>query len=201
MNPRSAFFDAIAEKWDGWDDMVGLQRRLGTGLAQMGLSPQETVLDVGCGTGNLTLALLAALGDKGRVAAVDISPRMIEVARTKVRDARASFHVAEAEKLPFDCSFCDRILCFSVWPHFRDRDVVCRELARVLRPGGRLHVWHLTPRHKVNEIHAAAGEPISSDLLAPASQTATQLTAAGFQVERVTDDAEQYLVTASKPSS
>jgi len=46
----------------------------------MGVNPDETVLDVGCGTGNLTGALLARLSATGRVIAVDISPRMIEVA-------------------------------------------------------------------------------------------------------------------------
>jgi ubiquinone/menaquinone biosynthesis C-methylase UbiE len=195
-NPRSAFFDAIADKWDGWDDMLLLQRRMAAGLAALGLDPEETVLDVGCGTGNLTLALLAALGDTGRVFAVDISPRMIEVAKGKVRDARVTWHVAGAERLPLGYSSCDRIICFSAWPHFPDKDAVGREFSRVLRPGGYLHIWHLASRQKINEIHSAAGDPIHGDLLPPAAETASTLESIGFKVTASVDNVEQYLVTA-----
>jgi demethylmenaquinone methyltransferase/2-methoxy-6-polyprenyl-1,4-benzoquinol methylase len=201
MNPRSAYFDAIADKWDGWDDLVVLQRRMSDGLAELGLGAQEIVLDVGCGTGNLTQALLARLGDAGKVIAVDISPRMIEVARAKVRDPRVAWHVAEADRLPLEAQSCDRIVCFSVWPHFPDQDAVCRELARVLRPGGCLHVWHLNARQKINEIHAGAGEAVRGDLLLPATETAAKLVSTGLQVTTVLDTAEQYLVSASKSAS
>jgi ubiquinone/menaquinone biosynthesis C-methylase UbiE len=201
MNPRSAFFDAIADQWDGWDDLAVLQRRMAAGLCEFGLGPHETVADIGCGTGNLTQALLAALGEAGRVVAVDISARMIEVARAKVRDPRVAWHVAEAERLPIGASFCDRIICFSVWPHFSDQKAVCGELERILRPGGHLHVWHLTSRQKINEIHASTGDPISGDLLAPAAETAARLLSAGFEVTAVLDTAEQYLVSAKKPKA
>ena len=196
MNPRSAFFDAIADKWDSWEDLNRLQRRMATGLARMRLHPDETVLDVGCGTGNLTLALLSALGPLGRVFAVDIAPRMIDVARGKVQDPRVTWHVGSAEALPFPAASIDRILCFSVWPHFHEKRTVLGELARLLRPSGYLHIWHLSPRDNINEIHAAAGDPVSGDLLPPASETAAQLTAAGYDVSETIDDAEQYLVTA-----
>lgn len=201
MNPRSAYFDAIADQWDGWDDLVVLQRRMAAGLAELGLGAQETVLDVGCGTGNLTQALLTRLGDAGGVIAVDISPRMIEVARGKIRDPRVTWHVAGAERLPLDARSCDRIVCFSVWPHFPDLDAVCDELSRVLRPEGYLHVWHLNSRHKINEIHAGAGEAVRGDFLLPATDTAAKLASSGFQVTTVLETAEQYLVSASKKSS
>ncbi|MBN2573212.1 MAG: class I SAM-dependent methyltransferase [Deltaproteobacteria bacterium] len=201
VNPRSAHFDAIADQWDGWDDLVALGKRLDAGLAGFGLGPGETVLDVGCGTGNLTLALARALGKDGRVVAVDISPRMIEVARAKVSDPRVTFHVAEAERLPLPKASCHRVVCFSVWPHFVDRDAVARELARVLRPGGQVHVWHLASRDTINAIHASAGEAVKDDILAPAADTAACLERAGLRAATVIDDAEGYLVTArSRPA-
>jgi len=199
-NPRSAYFDAIADQWDAWDDLGALRRRLLDGLAGFGLGRQETVLDVGCGTGNLTLALLDALGDGGRVHAVDISPRMLEVARAKVQDARAAFHLASAESLPLGDSSCDRIICFSVWPHLRDAAAVGREFLRVLRRGGQVHVWHQASRQTINAIHAGAGAAVAGDLLPPAAQTAASLAHAGFQVTATVDDRERYLVTAGKPS-
>jgi demethylmenaquinone methyltransferase/2-methoxy-6-polyprenyl-1,4-benzoquinol methylase len=198
MNPRAAFFDAIADKWDGWDDLATLARRMSAGLTHMGLGPDETVLDIGCGTGNLTVALLAKMNPSGRVMAVDISPRMLDVARGKLRDPRVTWHLAEADSLPIPDATADRILCFSVWPHLHDQDAVLREFARVLRPGGRLHIWHLSSKEKINQIHTSSDGPIKHDVLVPASDTAASVGNAGFEVLETIDDGEQYLVTARK---
>lgn len=199
-NARAAFFDGIAEKWDGWEDLAALDRKLAAGLAEFGVGGDETVLDVGCGTGNLTRALLAKLSAAGRVVAVDISPRMIEVARRKVRDERVTWHVVDARCLPLADACCDRVICYSVWPHFDDRTTVATELCRVLRPGGCLHVWHLVPRERINQIHSSAGDPVHHDMLPPAEETAELLAGVGFQVTTAIETQEAYLVTAVKPA-
>lgn len=198
-DPKAEYFDGIAERWDGWEDLEVLARRLDEGLAALGLRPDETVLDVGCGTGNLTRALLARLSPAGRVVAVDISPRMIEVARRKVSDPRVAWRVEDARRLSLGDACCDRAICFSVWPHFDDRAAVAAEFRRVLRPGGALHVWHLISRRRVNEIHAGAGEAVRGDVLPPAAETAALLAAAGFDVATATESETGYLVTGVKP--
>jgi ubiquinone/menaquinone biosynthesis C-methylase UbiE len=199
VNPRAAFFDGIADQWDGWEDIATLQDRLAAGLEELGVGESERVLDVGCGTGNLTRALLGRLSREGTVVAVDISPRMLEVARRKVPDRRVSWLTADAQRLPLGDAECDRAVCCSVWPHFEDREGVAAELHRVLTPGGGLHIWHLIPREKVNEIHAGAGEAVRNDILPPAQDTAILLAAAGFQVVTATESEGRYLVTAIKP--
>jgi demethylmenaquinone methyltransferase/2-methoxy-6-polyprenyl-1,4-benzoquinol methylase len=198
-NPRAAYFDGIAEKWDGWEDLPALERKLAAGLAELGVRPDEKVLDVGCGTGNLTRALLAKLSPAGCVVAVDISPRMIEVARRKVSDSRVSWHAEDARRLPLAGGACDRAICYSVWPHFDDRKAVAAELGRVLKPGGLLHVWHLIPRHRINEIHAGAGEAVRRDMLPPAEETAELLAVAGFRIATARESDAGYLVTAVTP--
>jgi ubiquinone/menaquinone biosynthesis C-methylase UbiE len=193
---KLSYFEGIAEKWDGWEDLSSLSAKLSAGLAELGVGPDEAVLDIGCGTGNLTLALLARLSPAGRVTAVDFAPAMIEAARRKVRDARVEWLVAEARRLPLPDASCDRAFCYSVWPHIDDRKAVAAELGRVLRPGGILHIWHLSPRGRINEIHASAGGPIHGDHLPPASETAGLLARDGFRVTTAVDDGERYLVTA-----
>jgi len=197
-NPRAVFFDGIAEKWDGWEDLAALEQKLAVGLTELGVHADEKVLDVGCGTGNLTRALLAKLSPAGRVIAVDISPRMIDVARSKVSDPRVSWHPEDARRLPLADNACDRVICYSVWPHFEDRKAVAAELGRVLKPGGSLHVWHLISRHKINEIHAGAGEAVCRDMLPPAQETADLLAAAGFRIATARESDAGYLVTAVK---
>jgi ubiquinone/menaquinone biosynthesis C-methylase UbiE len=195
-DPRIAFFDGIAERWDGWEDLPALDAKLALGLVEMGICGSEKILDIGCGTGNLTRALLKGLSPLGQVTAVDISPAMIRVARRKLPYAsRVNWYVADARRLPLPDDSMDRAFCCSVWPHFVEPVVVAAELGRVLRPGGHLHVWHLMGRDRVNEIHASAGEAVQHDILRPASETASLLRQAGFDITTCRDDQEQYLVT------
>jgi len=193
---KAEYFDGIAEKWDGWNDLPTVAQRFGAGLDTLGVRPEETVLDIGCGTGNLTLALLAKLSPSGRVAAVDIAARMIEIAKRKIEDPRVEWHLADICRLPLPDSCADRAICFSVWPHVDDREAAAAELRRVLKPGGLLHVWHLSSRAKINEIHSSAGEAVQHDMLPPATETASLLSRCGFHVATAIDDEEQYLVSA-----
>jgi SAM-dependent methyltransferase len=89
------------------------------------------LLDICCGTGNLAAAA-AARG--ARVTAVDFAPTMVEVARSKVPDAR--FEVGDAEALRFPDGSFDVALCsFGLW-HVADPDTALAEAARVIRRGG-----------------------------------------------------------------
>lgn len=198
---KASYFDAIAGSWDGWEDLPAVAAKLGAGLDDLGVGPDETVLDAGCGTGNLTLALLARLSSSGRVIAVDVAERMIAEARRKVRDPRVEWHVADVRRLPLPDGACDRVICFSVWPHIDDPGAAAGEIGRVLKPGGHIHIWHLSSRGKINEVHASVDGPIRHDLLAPASETGALLERHGFFVEGLVDDADRYLVTASRPGA
>lgn len=197
-NPRVPFFDELAERWDGFEDLEVLEQKLAAGLEALGVGPDEVVLDVGCGTGNLVQALLRKLSAKGRVVAVDISARMLEVAGSKVRDERVSWHLEDARQLPLADGSCDRIFCYSVWPHFEDRLSIAKELRRILVAGGSLHVWHLLSREAINEIHAKVDEAVRHDVLAPVEETAALLEAAGFEIAVAKESDEDYLVTAVK---
>jgi ubiquinone/menaquinone biosynthesis C-methylase UbiE len=195
-DPKISFFDGVAEKWDGWEDLPALAVKFAAGIGAFGVGPDETVLDVGCGTGNLTRALLAKLSPAGRITAVDIAPRMIEEARRKIKDPRADWRVADVRRLPLSDASCDRAICFSVWPHIDDRGAAAAELRRVLKPGGFLHIWHLASRARINGIHASAGGPIRHDVLPPATETSELLLWHGFRVTTSIDDEECYLVSA-----
>ncbi len=197
-DPRCLFFDSIAGQWDTWDDLAALAVKLDNGLASFGLRQDELVLDIGCGTGNLTCALLRRLGTKGRVIAIDISSRMLELAKGKVTDTRVQWYRTGAEKLPCPPESADRVICYSVWPHFQDANAAVREFQRVLKPGGILHIWHLIPRGKVNHIHENAEEAVRKDHLVSADDAASLLERAGFRVFDKIDNEERYLVTASK---
>lgn len=198
-NPRLEFFDSIADQWDGWHDLADLSRNLNAVLDKLSIDPSATVVDAGCGTGNLTVSLLnGTLGPSARVVAVDISEKMLDLARHKVTDPRVAWHCAAADSLPLDDGTADHVICFSAWPHFHDTAAVTREFRRVLRTGGSLHILHLISRSQVNRIHAQAHPSVHHDILAPASEIAKLLETHGFHIVDMTDDDRRYWITARK---
>ncbi|MFE7464094.1 class I SAM-dependent methyltransferase [Streptomyces sp. NPDC057499] len=104
-----------------------------------GLAP-GTALDAACGTGRQTRAL-AARGH--RVIGVDQSPHMIEKAREHTPDA--DYRVGRLERLPLDDDSVDLAVCSLAMTHLPDTAPAVAELARVVRPGGRIVVTDMHP--------------------------------------------------------
>jgi SAM-dependent methyltransferase len=103
----------------------------------------KDVLEIGCGTG-VHVRLLAAAG--ARVAAVDLTPTAVELTRRRLELAGldADVREADAEALPFADGSFDFVWSWGVIHHSEHTDSVVAEIARVLRPGGRvaLMVYH-----------------------------------------------------------
>jgi ubiquinone/menaquinone biosynthesis C-methylase UbiE len=128
-------YDAIAQQ------IWGVGERL---VAQAGVRPGDEVLDVACGTGNATIRAAHA---GGRVVGLDLTPELLATARARA-DAAAldiAWVEGDAVELPFDDESFDVVLsCFGcLW--VPRHAVTARELARVLRPGGRLGLTNWTP--------------------------------------------------------
>lgn len=105
-------------------------------LAELEKEPFDAVLDVGCGTGAV-LALLHEKYPDRRYVGLDLTPEMIEVARTKVAPGM-EFVVGDAESLPFDEASFDAVLCSNSFHHYPNPAAFLAGALRVLRPGGRL---------------------------------------------------------------
>ena len=101
--------------------------------------PGERVLDVACGTGVVSRLAAERMGS-GCVVGLDINARMLAIARSLPPAARAPIQWCEASALalPFPASAFDLCLCQLGLQFFPDPPGAVREMARVLRPGGRL---------------------------------------------------------------
>ena len=140
------------------------------------VSPRR-VLDVGCGTGEVGQRIADELGIE--VVAVDTSPRMVDLARERGLDAR----LADVQELPFaDGEFDCTIAAWLIY-HVADRDRAIRELARVLRPGGRL-VAATMAEDNLAEVWERIGEQWERDITFDRENGARQLEPHFARVER-----------------
>jgi demethylmenaquinone methyltransferase/2-methoxy-6-polyprenyl-1,4-benzoquinol methylase/phosphoethanolamine N-methyltransferase len=112
------------------------------------LKPGEKILDVGCGTGGVTIPAKIRVGEDGSAAGIDPAPEMIAIARRKASRAglEIDFRVGVIESLPFPDGTFDAVTS-SLMMHHLPAHVQVRGLAeikRVLKPGGRLLIADMT---------------------------------------------------------
>lgn len=102
----------------------------------------DRALDVACGTGSLTRLLAAAVGERGRVAAIDLSSQMLDVARElgSPSGAAIAYQQGSADALPFADREFSLLTCQQGLQFFPDRPAALGEFRRVLAPGGRAAV-------------------------------------------------------------
>lgn len=114
----------------------------------------ETVLDIGCGAAMDLLLAARRVGPTGRAIGVDMTPSMIEAARASAREAgldNVDIRQGDAESLPVDDASVDAVLSNGVLNLTTDKGKAFAEIARVLRPGGRLLLADITVDSELSE--------------------------------------------------
>jgi ubiquinone/menaquinone biosynthesis C-methylase UbiE len=108
--------------------------------------PGERILEIGPGTGYYTLELAAWVGQEGKVEIFDLQDEMLDHTIRRAR-ARGLWNVdptqGDAQQLPYEDDSFDAAILITVLGEIPDRDAALAEIARVLRPGGRLVVGEL----------------------------------------------------------
>jgi SAM-dependent methyltransferase len=129
-----------------WAASPGLRERrnaesLALLLARLGLAGGESVLEIGCGAGALTLPLAAAIGDKGRLVAVDIAEPMLGAAQQRVAErgfAHVTLHLGDAQVFALERDAFDIATSRMGVMFFADPRAAFRNILGALKPTGRL---------------------------------------------------------------
>ena len=132
-----------------------------------GIQDGQHVLDVGCGTGSLSRALLAA-GRAIRVVGTDPTADFIAFARRELSDSRAMFQVSAAETLPFPGQSFDTVLALLVLQEFDDPGRAVREMVRTTRRGGTVSacLWDFVDGMPMTSLFWRAAETVAPDAVA-----------------------------------
>lgn len=150
----AGMFDAIAPRYDLLNHLLsaGIDRRWRTAaLRSLQLTGSETLLDVCCGTADVALEArrgrngnISAPGSAARVVGVDFSAAMLGFGLQKIRAGRQPERITlirgDAMCLPISSRSVDAITIAFGIRNVQRPDIACTELARVLRPGGRLAI-------------------------------------------------------------
>jgi ubiquinone/menaquinone biosynthesis C-methylase UbiE len=164
----------------------------------LGIEQQDHILDVGCGHGRSVMEL-AARAPRGRVVGVDPSELMVEIAaqrnRRLIEAARVDVVLSSVEALPFPDNAFDKAQCVHVLYFWKDVEMSLREIARVLKPGGRLVLLFRTSADR----KAIASFPSQIYRFPALTDVSAALQRAGMDAHIAGDDSnEPALVLATK---
>ncbi|HEU5327562.1 MAG TPA: methyltransferase domain-containing protein [Thermomicrobiales bacterium] len=144
---------------DAW--LAGVPERAVASFAGTGnpfslgvLQPGEHVIDVGCGAGLDSLIAARMVGVQGHVIGVDMTPPMLAQARAAGAEAglaNVEFRAGYGEALPVPDGWADVIISNGVLNLLPDKATALREMARVLKPGGRLQIGDILVQEAVPE--------------------------------------------------
>ncbi|MCM8769793.1 MAG: class I SAM-dependent methyltransferase [Candidatus Omnitrophica bacterium] len=195
MSDKREFFNRLASNWaeNGSVEAEKLQRV----VQAAEISPGQTILDAGAGTGVLVPFLLTVVGPSGRVYALDFAPGMVEKMTKRGFPKNVTVILGDIHQTNFPDKFFDRVIANASFPHFSDQRVALKEIHRILKKGGTLIVSHPAGREWVNQHHRQMAQ-VAEDVVFPAPVLAGLLQQAGFVPSYLVDEPEFYLVAGKK---
>ncbi|WP_329444607.1 class I SAM-dependent methyltransferase [Streptomyces canus] len=185
------FFTARAADWDSRFPDDGPV--YAAAVAELGLRVGDRVLDAGCGTGRALPPLRAAVGPSGVVVGADLTPAMLEAAVRAGRHRDGQLLLADVAALPLRCRSLDAVFGAGLISHLPRPAENLRELARVVRPGGVLALFHPIGRAA---LAARQGRQITPEDLRAETNLRPLLAGSGWRMTSYADEDARFLALA-----
>lgn len=185
------FFGARAAGWD--DRFPDDGPAYAAAVGGLGLREGDRVLDAGCGTGRALPPLRAAVGRSGVVVGADLTPAMLEAAVRAGRDRDGRLVLADVTALPLRSGALDAVFGAGLVSHLPRPAENLGELARVVRPGGMLALFHPLGRAA---LAARQGRRITPEDLRAEPNLRPLLAGAGWRLTSYVDEDARFLAVA-----
>ncbi|MET8565089.1 class I SAM-dependent methyltransferase [Streptomyces flaveolus] len=185
------FFTARAADWDSRFPDDG--PAYAAAVAGLGLREGDRVLDAGCGTGRALPPLRAAVGPSGVVLGADLTPAMLQAAVRAGRHRDGRLMLADVAALPLRSGCLDAVFAAGLIAHLPHPVDNLRELARAVRQGGTLALFH--PIGRV-ALAARQGRRITPDDLRAETNLRPLLARSGWRMTSYTDENTRFLALA-----
>jgi ubiquinone/menaquinone biosynthesis C-methylase UbiE len=185
------FFTARAADWDSRFPDDG--PAYAAAVAELGLRAGDRVLDAGCGTGRALPPLRAAVGASGVVLGADLTPAMLREAVRAGRDRDGRLLLTDVAALPLRSESLDAVFGAGLISHLGSPAENLRELARVVRPGGVLALFHPIGRAALAARH---GRPLTPDDLRAEPNLRPLLAGSGWRLTSYVDEDSRFLALA-----
>ena len=174
----SRVFDSVASRYDVMNDAMSfgihrLWKRIA--LEHTGLRPGMRALDLASGTGDLAMKMAGMVGARGQVILSDINPNMLAEGRAKLDNAgilgNVGYALADAQYLPFPSNHFDCVTIGFGLRNVTDKAMALREMARVIKPGGRVVVLEFSKPispliSKAYDLYSFSALPVLGKLIA-----------------------------------
>ncbi|MFF7893267.1 class I SAM-dependent methyltransferase [Streptomyces sp. NPDC007907] len=185
------FFTARAADWDSRFPDDG--PAYAAAVAELGLRAGDRVLDAGCGTGRALPPLRAAVGASGVVLGADLTPAMLREAVRAGRDREGQLLLTDVAALPLRSGSLDAVFGAGLISHLGSPAEDLRELARVVRPGGVLALFHPIGRAALAARH---GRALTPDDLRAEPNLRPLLAGSGWRLTSYADEDSRFVALA-----
>ncbi|MGA5898920.1 class I SAM-dependent methyltransferase [Streptomyces venetus] len=185
------FFTSRAADWDSRFPDDG--PAYAAAVAELGLRAGDRVLDAGCGTGRALPPLRAAVGPSGMVVGADLTPAMLREAVRAGRDRDGALLLTDVAALPVRSGSLDAVFGAGLISHLPSPAGNLRELARVVRPGGVLALFHPIGRAALAARH---GRALTPDDLRAEPNLRPLLARSGWRMTSYVDEDTRFLALA-----
>ncbi|WP_345617642.1 class I SAM-dependent methyltransferase [Streptomyces ziwulingensis] len=185
------FFAARAADWDSRfpDDAPAYA----AAVAALNLRQGDRVLDAGCGTGRALTPLRAAVGPAGVVMGADLTSAMLQAAVRAGRDRDGRLLRTDVAALPLRSASLDAVFAAGLVAHLPEPGTNLRELARVVRVGGLLALFHPLGRAT---LAARQGRRLTPDDLRAEPNLRPLLAGSGWRMTSYVDEDDRFLALA-----
>ena len=138
MSDPISFSGAVAEKYERYQGPVYFEPYAIDLIGRIGSTNIKEVLEIACGTGRVTNHLRQALPPSVKFIATDFNGDMLEFAKSKLKNEKIDWKIADAQDLPFVDNSFDLAVCAFGYMFAPDKQKAFNEAYRVLKPGGQL---------------------------------------------------------------